>query len=99
MGIKTPPYTYHGQFQTLIDVLLKYSHPECPVDFITATNTLGCSLVLDDATPALKVDPLPRSKTMPPLPDLRFEQSYLKSIEHAQSWKGVLWITLRDQVG
>ncbi|KAG9381372.1 DUF1770-domain-containing protein [Pyrenophora tritici-repentis] len=35
---------------------------------------------------------------MPPLPDLRFEQSYLKSIEQAEGWQGVLWITLRDQV-
>lgn len=35
---------------------------------------------------------------MPPLPDLRFEQSYLKSLEGAKSWKGVLWITFRDQV-
>lgn len=36
---------------------------------------------------------------MPPLPDLRFEQSYLKSIEKAEGWKGVMWITFRDQVG
>ncbi|KAF7197104.1 Dihydroorotate dehydrogenase A (fumarate) [Pseudocercospora fuligena] len=55
IGIKTPPYTYHDQFQVLIDALLAASKPTCPVDFITATNTLGSSLVLQDdvGTPAL----------------------------------------------
>jgi dihydroorotate dehydrogenase (fumarate) len=43
IGVKTPPYTYHDQFQTLIDALLA---TRCDVDFITATNTLGSSLVL-----------------------------------------------------
>lgn len=46
IGIKTPPYTYHDQFKTLVDALLAGSG--CPVDFITATNTLGSSLVLAD---------------------------------------------------
>ncbi|KAK4543666.1 hypothetical protein LTR36_005311 [Oleoguttula mirabilis] len=46
IGIKTPPYTYHGQFKTLINALLESSNPTCPIDFITATNTLGSSLVL-----------------------------------------------------
>lgn len=36
---------------------------------------------------------------MPPLPDLRFEQSYLKSIEKAEGWGQVAYITVRDQVG
>ncbi|KAK3069235.1 dihydroorotate dehydrogenase [Teratosphaeriaceae sp. CCFEE 6253] len=49
VGIKTPPYTYHGQFQTLIDALLVSCNPDCPIDFITAVNTLGSSLVLADA--------------------------------------------------
>ncbi|XP_014551234.1 hypothetical protein COCVIDRAFT_31208 [Bipolaris victoriae FI3] len=52
----------------------------------------------EDEIPLSVLDPVPRNKAMPPLPDLRFEQSYLKSIEHADGWKGVLWITLRDQV-
>jgi len=47
IGIKTPPYTYHDQFQTLIDAL-NVCKPH-PVDFITATNTLGSSLVLVDS--------------------------------------------------
>jgi hypothetical protein len=52
----------------------------------------------EDEIPVSVLDPVPRQKTMPPLPDLRFEQSYLKSIEQAEGWQGVLWITLRDQV-
>lgn len=54
IGIKTPPYTYYDQFQTLINAL-----DDCKqhlVDFITATNTLGSSLVLADSrsvTPAI----------------------------------------------
>ncbi|KAI8936545.1 hypothetical protein NX059_006948 [Plenodomus lindquistii] len=51
IGIKTPPYTYHDQFQALIDALLdsakaEPTHLPCPVSFITATNTLGSSLLL-----------------------------------------------------
>lgn len=52
----------------------------------------------EDEIPLSVLDPVPRRNTMPPLPDLRFEQSYLKSIERAEGWQGVLWITLRDQV-
>ncbi|KOS19279.1 Uncharacterized protein ESCO_000706 [Escovopsis weberi] len=36
--------------------------------------------------------------SFPPLPDLRFEQSYLHSIAHADTWWKVALITLRDQV-
>lgn len=57
IGIKAPPYTYHDQFQTLFDALSASSKTSpsggCPVDFITATNTLGSSLVLAGGTPAL----------------------------------------------
>ncbi|KAF2866721.1 hypothetical protein BDV95DRAFT_440691, partial [Massariosphaeria phaeospora] len=55
IGIKTPPYTYQDQFQQLVDALLEAAEtgPEtcCPIDFITATNTLGCSLLLTPSTP------------------------------------------------
>ncbi|KAL6705650.1 hypothetical protein ACN47E_006597 [Coniothyrium glycines] len=54
--------------------------------------------VAEDEIPISVLEPVPRKQNMPPLPDLRFEQSYLKSIEHAQGWQGVLWITMRDQV-
>lgn len=44
------------------------------------------------------VQPIHRRQTLPPLPDLRFEQSYLASIKDADSWGRVAWITTRDQV-
>jgi dihydroorotate dehydrogenase (fumarate) len=44
VGLKTPPYTYHDQFRTLMDALLEA--PECEISFLTATNTLGSSLLL-----------------------------------------------------
>ncbi|KAL2263663.1 hypothetical protein VTK26DRAFT_5694 [Humicola hyalothermophila] len=44
----------------------------------------------------------PRSRRsfhhLPPIPDLRFEQSYLWSIRNADSWWKIVWITVRDQV-
>jgi dihydroorotate dehydrogenase (fumarate) len=51
VGIKTPPYTYAGQFQTLIAALEASTslHGGCPISFITATNTLGSCLVLNAA--------------------------------------------------
>ncbi|KAF1986759.1 DUF1770-domain-containing protein [Aulographum hederae CBS 113979] len=60
----------------------------------------GDSDVDDDEIPLSVLRPLPRKPTLPPLPDLRFEQSYLKSIEHAEGWgfKSVGYITIRDQV-
>lgn len=54
VGIKTPPYTYQTQFDELISALLESSKDRCPISFITATNTLGSSLVLSESrTPAL----------------------------------------------
>ncbi|KAK6007936.1 hypothetical protein QM012_004750 [Aureobasidium pullulans] len=44
LGLKTPPYTYAGQFKTLVDTLRE--NGTSPIDFITATNTLGSCLVL-----------------------------------------------------
>ncbi|KAK0710967.1 hypothetical protein B0H67DRAFT_494213 [Lasiosphaeris hirsuta] len=35
---------------------------------------------------------------LPPIPDLRYEQSYLQSIRNADTWWKVVWITTRDQV-
>ncbi|CAO2650724.1 Nn.00g020160.m01.CDS01 [Neocucurbitaria sp. VM-36] len=51
IGIKTPPYTYHDQFQSLVDALVSSAnaqptHLPCPISFLTATNTLGSSLLL-----------------------------------------------------
>ncbi|KAH7322013.1 hypothetical protein BKA65DRAFT_513435 [Rhexocercosporidium sp. MPI-PUGE-AT-0058] len=49
VGIKTPPYTYHGQFMILIHALEQSTSLEggCPISFVTATNTLGSCLVTD----------------------------------------------------
>ncbi|KAI4720852.1 FMN-linked oxidoreductase [Aureobasidium sp. EXF-10727] len=49
LGFKTPPYTYAGQFKTLIDTL--GASGKSPIDFITATNTLGSCLVLATEKP------------------------------------------------
>lgn len=54
--------------------------------------------IADDEIPVSVLDPEPRRSGLPPLPDMRFEQSYLKSIERAESWQAVAFITIRDQV-
>ncbi|KAI1336547.1 dihydroorotate dehydrogenase [Xylariaceae sp. FL0016] len=48
-GVKTPPYTYSGQFEDFIAALRVEGDKRCPLSFITATNTLGSCLVLDTA--------------------------------------------------
>lgn len=52
----------------------------------------------EDEIPVSLLRPTPRRPQMPPLPDLRFEQSYLASIKDAKGWQGVTFITVRDQV-
>lgn len=53
VGIKLPPYTHAAQFEMVVAALraAKSSEPgeSCVVDFLTATNTLGSSLLLNDA--------------------------------------------------
>lgn len=57
------------------------------------------SIPSDIVDPSRVIRPIPRrANNLPPLPDLRFEQSYLASLKNAESWRGVAWITLRDQV-
>lgn len=51
-----------------------------------------------DEVPVSVLRPTPRTAQMPPLPDLRFEQSYLASVKDCQGWQGVAYITARDQV-
>lgn len=56
VGIKTPPYTHAAQFEMLIRCLENSTQlvGGCPISFITATNTLGNCLVLDEGMkPAL----------------------------------------------
>ena len=55
--------------------------------------------VEEDEIPVSLLRPTPRRPQMPPLPDLRFEQSYLASIKEAKDWRVVTFITVRDQVG
>ncbi|KAF2461928.1 hypothetical protein BDY21DRAFT_330019 [Lineolata rhizophorae] len=71
-----------------------------PVHVVSSSSSSvdSASSVADDEIPVSVLRPQPRRAALPPLPDLRFEQSYLKSIERADGWKGVLWITVRDQV-
>lgn len=52
----------------------------------------------DDDIPYSVLRPVKRAQNMPPLPDLRFEQSYLNSIAAADKWWKVALITSRDQV-
>ncbi|KAG5944916.1 hypothetical protein E4U60_005631 [Claviceps pazoutovae] len=52
----------------------------------------------EDYIPYSVLRPARKSHNLPPLPDLRFEQSYLRSIAHADTWWKVLLITTRDQV-
>jgi hypothetical protein len=56
------------------------------------------SLSSDIVDPSRVIRPLRRRQTLPPLPDLRFEQSYLASLKDADTWGRVAWITVRDQV-
>lgn len=56
------------------------------------------SIPSDIVDPSRVVRPAARRPHLPPLPDLRFEQSYLASLEGAESWQRIAWITVRDQV-
>ncbi|KAI0010286.1 DUF1770-domain-containing protein [Xylariaceae sp. FL0662B] len=57
----------------------------------------------EDEIPVSVLQPQPRRpgrgrSSFPPMPDLRFEQSYLHSIEKADTWWRIVWVTVRDQV-
>ncbi|KAI0481147.1 hypothetical protein GGR56DRAFT_672187 [Xylariaceae sp. FL0804] len=52
----------------------------------------------DDDIPVSVLRPHARRHNFPPMPDMRFEQSYLHSIAKAESWQRVAWITMRDQI-
>lgn len=50
VGIKLPPYTYLGQFEEVVGAIAAATLAgRSVVDFVTSTNTLGSSLVLDGA--------------------------------------------------
>jgi dihydroorotate dehydrogenase (fumarate) len=49
IGIKLPPYTYMGQFEEVVGAIASAAvEGRSVVDFVTATNTLGSSLVLNE---------------------------------------------------
>jgi hypothetical protein len=52
----------------------------------------------EDDIPVSVLRPARRFSHLPPIPDLRFEQSYLHSIQDAKSWWMVAWITTKDHV-
>ncbi|OJJ48854.1 hypothetical protein ASPZODRAFT_111051 [Penicilliopsis zonata CBS 506.65] len=58
----------------------------------------AASIASDVVDPRHMIRPVPRRHNLPPLPDLRFEQSYLASLKGADTWGRVAWITFRDQV-
>ncbi|KAK7903168.1 dihydroorotate dehydrogenase [Exophiala xenobiotica] len=58
VGVKLPPYTHTAQFEMVVAAMQKAQSSEpgegCVLDFITCTNTLGSSLLLDsDLNPVL----------------------------------------------
>jgi Autophagy receptor ATG43 len=67
----------------------------------TTTTTTTTTTTSSDQIGSEVVDDIsvrPRRSALPPLPDLRFEQSYLASIKNADTWGKVSYITIRDQV-
>ena len=62
---------------------------------VSPTTSIASS---SDSVPESALRPVPRRTNLPPLPDLRFEQSYLASLQGADTWWRVAWITGRDQV-
>lgn len=56
------------------------------------------SVSSSSSIPSDVIRPRPRRKSFPPIPDFRFEQSYLASIKSAETWWQVAYITTRDQV-
>lgn len=51
-----------------------------------------------ESIPESALKSVPRRVNLPPLPDLRFEQSYLASLKGVESKWAIAWITMRDQV-
>lgn len=69
---------------------------KAPYEEVDPSDTASiASDILD--RPSLR--PVARRRDLPPLPDLRFEQSYLASLRGAETWQRIAWITFRDQVG
>jgi len=65
---------------------------------IISSPTRSLSSASDESIQSDIIRPRPRNKSFPPIPDFRFEQSYLASIKDADTNWRVAYITIRDQV-
>lgn len=94
-----------GLAETIQTASLK-RHPSPAHDINPSTSASKKQPISSDAAsisssavdPGRTIRPLSRRSQLPPLPDLRFEQSYLNSLNGAESWGRIAWITIRDQV-
>lgn len=62
------------------------------------THSLDSATDTESTIPSDVIRPRPRRKSFPPIPDFRFEQSYLASLKDADTHWKVAFITIRDQV-
>lgn len=69
-----------------------------PVHIRQPSGTSSSEHPSHDQIPISILDPQPRTSTLPPLPDLRFEQSYLARIKHCNTNLQVAWVTFVDHV-
>ncbi|KAI9040238.1 DUF1770 domain-containing protein [Aspergillus affinis] len=65
-----------------------------PVAEVEETPSEPDSIPSDIVDPRRSIQPVSRRHNLPPLPDLRFEQSYLASIRDADTYGRVAWITV-----
>ena len=65
---------------------------------VISSPTRSLSSASDASIQSDVIRPRPRNKSFPPIPDFRFEQSYLASIKDADTNWRVAYITIRDQV-
>lgn len=66
-----------------------------PVEPASPTSSVSSNA---NSIPESALKPTPRRANLPPLPDMRFEQSYLASLQGAESYWTIAWITGRDHV-
>ncbi|KAH8600814.1 hypothetical protein B0O99DRAFT_290679 [Bisporella sp. PMI_857] len=97
----SPAHDVNPSSTTSINEPVKVSHPSISVSDPSLDKYAyedSDSIDDEDDIPESVVKPLPRQANFGPLPDLRFEQSYLASISNAQSTGQVIYITIKDQV-
>ncbi|XHG00364.1 hypothetical protein AWENTII_003824 [Aspergillus wentii] len=65
---------------------------------VESTPSEADSIPSDIVDPGRVIRSVARRHQFPPMPDLRFEQSYLASLKDADTKGRIAWITIRDQV-